>query len=44
MHTHDGACPTKGGSVIQDQRVGTIQSLASQTLKIQVAPYFKLSR
>ncbi len=27
MHTHNGACPTSGGSVIQDQRVGTIQLL-----------------
>ncbi len=26
IHTHDGACPTDGGSVIQDQLVGTIQS------------------
>ncbi len=32
IHTHDGACPTNGGSVIQDQRGGgTIQSLSSLT-------------
>ncbi len=24
IHTHDEACPTNGGSVIQDQRVGAI--------------------
>ncbi len=27
ISTHDGACPTNGGSVIKDQRVGTIQFL-----------------
>ena len=32
QHTHDRACPTNGGSVIQDQRMGTIQSLSSLTL------------
>ncbi len=34
VHTHEGACPTNGGSIIQDQRVGTIQSLSSQTLSL----------
>ena len=32
IHTHDGACLTNAGSVIQDQRVGTIQSLSNLTL------------
>ena len=27
QHTHNGPCPTNGGSVIQDQWVGTIQLL-----------------
>ncbi len=27
IHTHNGPCPTNGGYVIQDQRVGTIQLL-----------------
>ena len=27
IHTHNGACTTNGGSVIQDRRVGTIQLL-----------------
>ncbi len=29
IHTHDGACLTNGGSVIQDQRTRTIQSFFS---------------
>ncbi len=32
---HDGACPTNGGSVIQDQQVGTIQSLSNLTLYLR---------
>ncbi len=39
IHTHEGACPTNGGSVIQDQRVSTIRSLSSQTLSGAVAFY-----
>ncbi len=31
IHTNEGVCPTNGGFVIQEQRVGTIQSLSSQT-------------
>ncbi len=37
------ACPTNGGSVIQDQRVGTIQSLSSLTLWLMVGSKFLLS-
>ncbi len=36
VHTHDGACPTNGGSVIQDQWVGRIQSFSSLIL---IHPY-----
>ncbi len=32
IHAHDGACPADGGSAIQDQWVGTIQSFSSLTL------------
>ncbi len=34
IHTHDGACPTNVGSVIQYQQVGTIHSLSSLTLPV----------
>ena len=34
IHTHDGACPTNAGSVIQDQRVGTIHWFL-----IQLSPF-----
>ena len=36
IHIHDGACPTNGGSVIQDHWMGTIQSLSSLTLSLWV--------
>ena len=32
IYSHNGACPTNGGSVIQDKQMGTIQSLSSLTL------------
>ncbi len=32
QNSHDGACQTDGSSMIQDQRVGAIQSLSSLTL------------
>ncbi len=42
-HSHDGACPTNGGSVIHGERVGTIQSFSSQTLLIVVHVHIIIS-
>ena len=31
LHAHDGACLTNGGTIIQDQQMGTMQSFSSLT-------------